>query len=174
MVTRNHVHRFAYKLPQLLGENGTRIFLRLSAFIVLCIGVVVKKLRGIRFLRQVADQIALTIANVLAYTDISTSGTSSHISLRWADFHLCTPRAVRTSSGDRRFHAADSLNISCVGSHGRARHRHVSQGRRRQGLSNSRPGRIRSGVHAEKRRQAGVPLQMRLRLGSNRRTVQLR
>jgi hypothetical protein len=120
MVTRNHVHRFAYKLPQLLGENGTRIFLRLSAFIVLCIGVVVKKLRGIKFLRQVADQIALTIANVLAYTDISTSGTSSHISLRWADFHLCTPRAVRTSSGDRRFHAADSLNISCVGSHGRA------------------------------------------------------
>jgi len=32
-------YRFAYKLPQLLGENGTRIFLRLSAFILLCIGV---------------------------------------------------------------------------------------------------------------------------------------
>jgi multiple antibiotic resistance protein len=32
-------YRFAYKMPQLLGENGTRIFLRLSAFILLCIGV---------------------------------------------------------------------------------------------------------------------------------------
>jgi multiple antibiotic resistance protein len=32
-------YRFAYKMPQLLGENGTRIFLRFSAFILLCIGV---------------------------------------------------------------------------------------------------------------------------------------
>jgi multiple antibiotic resistance protein len=32
-------YRFAYKMPQLLGENGMRIFLRLSAFILLCIGV---------------------------------------------------------------------------------------------------------------------------------------
>jgi multiple antibiotic resistance protein len=32
-------YRFAYKIPQILGENGMRIFLRLSAFIVLCIGV---------------------------------------------------------------------------------------------------------------------------------------
>ncbi len=32
-------YRFAYKLPSLLGENGTRIFLRLSAFILLCIGL---------------------------------------------------------------------------------------------------------------------------------------
>jgi multiple antibiotic resistance protein len=32
-------YRFAYKMPELLGENGMRIFLRLSAFILLCIGV---------------------------------------------------------------------------------------------------------------------------------------
>ena len=31
-------YRFAYKIPQLLGGNGTKIFLRLSAFILLCIG----------------------------------------------------------------------------------------------------------------------------------------
>jgi multiple antibiotic resistance protein len=32
-------YRFADKMARLLGDNGTRIFLRLSAFIVLCVGV---------------------------------------------------------------------------------------------------------------------------------------
>jgi multiple antibiotic resistance protein len=32
-------YRFAEKMARLLGDNGTRIFLRLSAFIVLCVGV---------------------------------------------------------------------------------------------------------------------------------------
>ena len=32
-------YRFADRMARLLGDNGTRIFLRLSAFIVLCVGV---------------------------------------------------------------------------------------------------------------------------------------
>ena len=32
-------YRFADNMARLLGDNGTRIFLRLSAFIVLCVGV---------------------------------------------------------------------------------------------------------------------------------------
>jgi len=32
-------YRFADRMARLLGDNGTRIFLRLSAFILLCIGV---------------------------------------------------------------------------------------------------------------------------------------
>jgi multiple antibiotic resistance protein len=32
-------YRFAENMASLLGDNGTRIFLRLSAFIVLCVGV---------------------------------------------------------------------------------------------------------------------------------------
>jgi multiple antibiotic resistance protein len=34
-----YCYRFADTMPRLLGENGTRIFLRLSAFILLCIGI---------------------------------------------------------------------------------------------------------------------------------------
>jgi multiple antibiotic resistance protein len=34
-----YCYRFADNVPRLLGQNGTRIFLRLTAFILLCIGV---------------------------------------------------------------------------------------------------------------------------------------